>query len=119
MRHGSRLDDLLDFNEPLIRATAPNPPKQAPATSAAPVPAESAAATEAADEDNDELSIEDWVAALAQIQQEVQDAQQRAILEEALRLRAEQQEQEKRDAILKALFLREVVQRYARSLGDD
>jgi hypothetical protein len=52
------------------------------------------------------VSVEDWIAALMQIRQEVQDAQQRAILEEALRLRAEQEEQEKREAIYQALYLR-------------
>jgi len=45
-----------------------------------------------------------------QIRQEVQDAQQRAILEEALRLRAEQEEQEKRKAIYQALYLRGLLQ---------
>jgi hypothetical protein len=45
-----------------------------------------------------------------QIRQEVQDAQQRAMLEEALRLRAEQQEEEQRKAIFQALYLRGLLQ---------
>ena len=56
------------------------------------------------------MSVEDWIAALVQIRQEVQDAQQRAMLEEALRLRAEQQEEEQRKAIFQALYLRGLLQ---------
>ena len=117
MQHGNRLDDLLDYNEPLIRVPAPDAPKQAPEFSPAPAPAASTADTDATGDGNEELSVNDWIAALAQIRQEVQDAQQRAILEEALKRRAEQEEQEKREAIFQALFLREFVHGYARGLG--
>jgi hypothetical protein len=63
------------------------------------------------------VSVEEFIAALVQIQQEVQDAQQRAMLEEALRRRAEQQELEKRKAIFQALYLRGLLQDYASKLG--
>jgi hypothetical protein len=115
----NRLDDLLDYNEPLIRVPAPDAPKQAPQSPPTPTTTASAAnaVAETTGEDNEELSVEDWIAALAQIRQEVQDAQQRAILEEALRLRAEQEEKQKREAIFQALFVRQALNDYARSLG--
>jgi len=115
----NRLDDLLDYNEPLIRVPAPNAPTKAPQFPPTPTPTASAANTvsQTTGEDHEELSVEDWIEALAQIRREVQDAQQRAILEEALRLRAEQEEQQKREAIFQALFVRQALNDYARSLG--
>jgi hypothetical protein len=113
---GNRLDDLLDYNEPLIRAPLPNAPKQAPVSSPAPATAAPAAPTaeDSDDEETEEISLADWIAAMAQIQQEVQDARQRAILVEALRQRAEQEDREKYEAILKALLLRDLINRYGR-----
>jgi hypothetical protein len=113
---GNRLDDLLDYNEPLVRVPLPYAPKQAPASSPAPAPAAAAApAAEASDdEETEEISLADFVAAIAQIEQEVQDARQRAILVEALRQRAIQEEQEKREAILQALVLRNMIERLGR-----
>jgi hypothetical protein len=116
LQHRDRIDDLLDYNEPLIRVPAPDAPKKAPESPPVPAPAASVANTDTTSDDN-ELSVEDWIAALVQIRQEVQDAQQRAILEEALRLRAEQEEQEKRAAIFQALYLKGLLQGYARTFG--
>lgn len=113
-----RIDDLLDYNEPLIRVPAPDAPQQAPQSLPTPTPTPTPTAPAASTAgDEEELSVEDWIAALAQIRQEVQDAQQRAVLEEALRLRAEQEEKQKRDAIFQALFVRQALNEYARSLG--
>jgi hypothetical protein len=108
---------LLDYNEPITRAPGPQTPRQAPSSPPTPVPAPSTASPNTAGDDNEDVSVEEFIAALVQIQQEVQDAQQRAMLEEALRRRAEQQELEKRKAIFQALYLRGLLQDYASKLG--
>lgn len=92
------------------------PPVAVPADSPTPPEVSRTNASSTGNASND-VSVEDFLAALMQIQQEVQDAQQRAILEEALRLRAEQQAQERRDEILQALYVRGLLQTYASVLG--
>ncbi len=110
-----RLDDVLDYHEPLVRVPAPSmiaaPPTEPPVT---PKQQQAAAAATEEDEGNGNTSVEDWIKALTQIQQEVQDAQQRAALEAVLRLRLQQEAQEKQDAVKRALYLRSMMEQYAK-----
>ncbi|KHN95717.1 Zinc finger, ZZ-type [Metarhizium album ARSEF 1941] len=93
------------ISEPLVRALDPDRPMRASEHSPTARAAPSATASTRGEE-SEELSVEDCIAALVKIRQEVHDAQQRDTRIQALQLRVEQEEEEKRQAILQALYLR-------------
>jgi hypothetical protein len=110
------LYDIRDYNQPL-----PVPPSEPPgarteqSSNASP---ESAAqkpeAQPPADSDDDTITVEEWLEALLQIQQSVEDARQRAMLEAALKERLQQQAAERQKAVINALYLRAVLEEQAR-----
>ncbi|KAJ9657203.1 hypothetical protein H2201_008254 [Coniosporium apollinis] len=107
-----RLDDLLEYDEPLVRAPPPTTSPTKPQTLSQSQPETTDADEE--DSDGDDLSVEDWIQALSQIQQEVQDAQQRDTLEAILMQRLQQEEQERQEAVISALYLKAALQHHAR-----
>ncbi len=107
----NRLDDMLDPNEPLVRAPAPT---ALPATPAAPPPSQPETPKPEKNDDGEDLSVDDWIQALTQIQQEVQDAQQRAALEAIMMKRLQQEEQNRQDAVVGMLYLNAALQNHTR-----
>ncbi len=106
-----RLDDMLDPNEPLVRAPAPTAIPPTPQTSSPSQPEPPKAEKK---DDGEELSVDDWIQALTQVQQEVQDAQQRAALEAIMMQRLKQEEQKRQDAVIGMLYLNAALQNHTR-----
>ncbi|KAK0752375.1 hypothetical protein B0T18DRAFT_89581 [Schizothecium vesticola] len=84
-----RMYNVLDYNEPYIRAPPPSPPRTA---------------VEEEDEEDDgtaddDTSVEEFLAALMRIQRAAETAQEKARLEALVRQRLAQQEQAKREAV--------------------
>jgi hypothetical protein len=80
------------------------PPGSAPAAQIS-TPASRNQAEDEADED---ITAEELLSALLQIQQSVEDARQRAQLEMAIKQRLKQQEEEKQTAVLSYMFAKAI-----------
>ncbi|KAJ4352499.1 uncharacterized protein N0V89_007847 [Didymosphaeria variabile] len=108
-----RLYDIRDFTEPLKvppeqppTVASPQPPIATPAPAPeAPVPTPP---TQAADAGDEEITAEELLSALLQIQQSVEDARQRAQLEAAIKQRLKQQEEERQTAVFNYMFAKAI-----------
>ena len=81
----------------------PPPPPPAASTPAAKI-STPALHSQAEDEPEEDITAEDLLSALLQIQQSVEDARQRAQLEMAIKQRLKQQEEERQSAVLGYMF---------------
>jgi len=91
----------------------PSEPQSAPtqqSSNASPKPATQSPA----DNHDDTITVEEWLEALLQIQQSVEDARQRAALEAALKQRLQQQAAERQKAVIEALYLRAFLEEQAK-----
>jgi len=88
--------NVLDYNEPYIRAPAPAPP---PPRAITPPPAPTSRSKEG--DDGDDLTVQEFLAAFLQIQRAAQTVTtpEKVRQEIVLRQRLAQQEQAKRDAV--------------------
>ncbi|KAH8909121.1 hypothetical protein BR93DRAFT_936666 [Coniochaeta sp. PMI_546] len=91
-----RMDNLLDYNEPHIRAPAPAPPKPAPAPTPAPAQAEA--------EVEEEPTEEEFKNILLGILREAATAQERAALQARLEQQYREEEAAKRELVAR-LFI--------------
>ncbi|KAK4445427.1 hypothetical protein QBC34DRAFT_384225 [Podospora aff. communis PSN243] len=90
------MHNVLDYNEPYIRAPPPQPQPQPPQTR----PITPTPTPKSGGYDNKDIAaVEDFVAALLQIQRAALNAQEKARREALLRQRLAQQEQAKREAV--------------------
>ncbi|RDW58745.1 hypothetical protein BP6252_13221 [Coleophoma cylindrospora] len=96
-----KLDDLLDYQEPLVRFPPPNAPKRAPESSS--VSQQTTAVT--ATDENDNITVGEFIMAVAQAQREIQDEQDRRLLQAIIRQRLEEQEQKQKAELVRQLFL--------------
>ncbi|KAK3997963.1 hypothetical protein QBC44DRAFT_303083 [Cladorrhinum sp. PSN332] len=92
-----RLFNVVSYSEPYIRAPPP------PEATAAPDPPPPPPATQREDESNYEAdrepSVEEFLQALLQIRQEVQNREERARLEALVRIELQRQDQAKKEAV--------------------
>lgn len=100
------MDDLLDYEEPFVQAPLPQ-------TSRPSHPPHIQQETTGPEDDN-EPTDEDWLEALRQIRQQATDARQRARLEAILMQKLQQEKQERREAVIAALYLQATLQNHAK-----
>jgi hypothetical protein len=103
-----RIDYLFDQSDPHVRA--PRPKARAPQPAAPQTPNPAPATTEST-ADDDELTAEEFLEALLQLQQEYKSPAERAVYEAMLKERLKQQEQAKQAAVQR-LFA-QAMQEYA------
>jgi hypothetical protein len=112
-----RIDNLFDKSDPHIRAPRPKAPAPQPAPPQTPNPSPATTEGNAAGEstaDDDELTAEEFLEALLQLQKEYNSAAERAVYEAMLKERLKQQEQAKQAAVQR-LFA-QAMQEYALEL---